>query len=360
LDIISKVDANAQGGISTFTRFFRRFTQKRNTAVFPALFGWFFTQIKLRRYTIDLDSSVLTRYGEQQGAEVGYNPTKPGRASHHPLIAFVSEVRMVANAWLRSGDSATTNNVFGFLRETIDRVLPEKEIGLLRADSGFFGGKLFEFLEERKINYIIACRMYPPLKRRIRALKDWVVVDRGIEIAEFDYETSRWFGASRRMVVVRQSVAARPTAGGKTLFDDDQALADYRYQCYVTNLDLPVVSVWQLYRGRSDAENRIKELKYDFGMKGFSLNDFWATEAAFRMVCFSYNLMALFRQVILKADSVPMLSTLRLKCFAIGSYLRTKGREKILMLSVKMERRAWMDGLFSELATFTQPFPLRI
>ena len=95
-------------------------------------------------------------------------------------------------------------------------------------------------------------------------------------------------------------------------------------------------------------------------MKGFSLNDFWATEAAFRMVCFSYNLMALFRQVILKADSVPMLSTLRLKCFAIGSYLRTKGREKILMLSVKMERRAWMDGLFSELATFTQPFPLRI
>lgn len=35
------------------------------------------------------DSSVLTRYGEQEGAARGYNPSKPGRKSHHPLMAFV-------------------------------------------------------------------------------------------------------------------------------------------------------------------------------------------------------------------------------------------------------------------------------
>jgi hypothetical protein len=44
--------------------------------------------------TLDLDSSVMTRYGEQEGAKAGYNPKKPGRASHHPLIAFMAEMRM--------------------------------------------------------------------------------------------------------------------------------------------------------------------------------------------------------------------------------------------------------------------------
>ncbi|MFQ6116251.1 MAG: hypothetical protein ACE5NG_19510 [bacterium] len=36
-----------------------------------------------------MDSTVFTRYGTQQGAERGYNPHKPGRRSHYPLLAFV-------------------------------------------------------------------------------------------------------------------------------------------------------------------------------------------------------------------------------------------------------------------------------
>jgi hypothetical protein len=39
--------------------------------------------------TLGLDSHVLVRYGEQEGAAKGYNPKKPGRPSHHPLLAFV-------------------------------------------------------------------------------------------------------------------------------------------------------------------------------------------------------------------------------------------------------------------------------
>ena len=39
--------------------------------------------------TLHLDSSVITRYGHQQGAKKGYNPKKPVRPSHHPLMAFL-------------------------------------------------------------------------------------------------------------------------------------------------------------------------------------------------------------------------------------------------------------------------------
>ena len=97
-------------GHRAFVRFFRKFNMETNTNVFRNFYQWFFDQLTFNNFTLDLDSSVVTRYGEQQGASVGYNPKKPGRKSHHPLMAFVADVEMVANFWLRSGDAHTANN----------------------------------------------------------------------------------------------------------------------------------------------------------------------------------------------------------------------------------------------------------
>jgi hypothetical protein len=77
-------------GHKCFQRYFKKFGQADNQRVFTELFNWFFKQIKFDNYTLDLDSTILTRYGNQQGAKKGYNPKKPGRNSHHPLIAFVA------------------------------------------------------------------------------------------------------------------------------------------------------------------------------------------------------------------------------------------------------------------------------
>ena len=41
-----------------------------------------------------------------------------GRNSHHPIIAFVNDAKMVANFWLRSG-YFFGNNFVGFLEETL-------------------------------------------------------------------------------------------------------------------------------------------------------------------------------------------------------------------------------------------------
>ncbi|WP_298128642.1 hypothetical protein [Ferrovum sp.] len=54
---------------------------------------------------------MITRNGEQEGAVRGYNPGRRGRASHHPLLAFVAEARMVANFWLRPGNTHSANNI---------------------------------------------------------------------------------------------------------------------------------------------------------------------------------------------------------------------------------------------------------
>ena len=65
-------------------RLFRKFTQATNGHVFERLYGWLFAQRAVDRLTLDLDSTVMTRYGRQEGAARGYNPAKPGRLSHIP------------------------------------------------------------------------------------------------------------------------------------------------------------------------------------------------------------------------------------------------------------------------------------
>ena len=162
-------------GQDTYKRFFGRFTQSMNQRVFTLMYQWFFQGLQFDNYTLDVDSSVLTRYGDQEGSRLCYNAKKPGRKSHHPLMAFVADCRMVANLWLRSGNAHSANNIFSFLEDTLHK-LQGKKIGLLRGDSGFYGEEIFRYLEECEttISYIIAARLYAPVQRQISRQRVWL------------------------------------------------------------------------------------------------------------------------------------------------------------------------------------------
>ena len=40
-------------------------------------------------YVIDIDNTVKPIFGHQEGAELGYNPQKPGRPSHNYHTFFI-------------------------------------------------------------------------------------------------------------------------------------------------------------------------------------------------------------------------------------------------------------------------------
>jgi len=344
-------------------RLFRKFTQATNERVLGSLYRWLFEQLAVDDLTLDLDSTVMTRYGQQQGAVRGYNPQKPGRPSHHPLMAFVAEVRMVANCWLRPGNSHTANNAQAFLDSTLDK-LGGKQVALLRADSGFCDNAFLQELEGKRLHYIIALRLNQPLQRALVDERGWWMLDDGIELVSFEYQAPSW-SHPRRGVGIRQHIQRRANAKGKTLslFADDPYLGQYRFAALVTDLDLPAAEIWRSYRGRADCENRIKELKYDFAADSFCMNDFWATEACLNTAMLAYNLMSLFRQAVLKAsvlysagqDVQHTLKTLRYKLFAKAGYTTRVGRKDILKLCVAMRQRQWIEGLWDRSKTFSLP-----
>lgn len=351
-------------------RLFNKFTQGTNESVMDSLYRWMFGQLSINGITLDLDSTVMTRYGAQEGAARGYNPAKRGRASHHPLMAFVADTRMIANCWLRPGNSSSANNVQAFLANTRHR-LGDKRVSLLRADSGFCDSAFLDHLDQQQLHHIIALRQIQPLQRALVNAKGWWGLQdergkpvEGIELTRFAYQANTW-SKPRWVVGIRQHIDQRAAPKGKTLnlFADDPVIGKWRFSALVTDLDLPAEAIWRLYRGRADCENRIKELKYDFAADSFNMKYFWATEAALNTVMLAYNLMSLLRQVLLKTSAVKhsstsvqhTLQTLRYKLFAKAAYITTESRKPILNLALAMQQRAWMQGLWDASTTFDLP-----
>src|SRR5690606_17160421 len=94
-----------------------------------------------------------------RGAEVGYNSHKKGSKSYHPILCFVTEMKLLVNSWLRPGSAYTSNGVCEFVKETL-AALPQKvEKVFFRADSGFFNGGLFDLLEEGKHEYLVKVKL---------------------------------------------------------------------------------------------------------------------------------------------------------------------------------------------------------
>ena|SRR5579859_4279251 len=80
---------------STIRDLFKRFMQGMVVEMYEPLRAW---QVKrlpegAGGYSLDPDSTVFERYGKQEGVKRGYNPRKPGRGSHHPLLAVLGEPR---------------------------------------------------------------------------------------------------------------------------------------------------------------------------------------------------------------------------------------------------------------------------
>lgn len=288
---------------------------------------------------LNLDSTVLVRYGNQQGAKKGYNPKKPGRPSHHPLLAFLGSGYMV-NLWNRSGNTSSGYRAVEFFEQALLCLGPSFRVRRVLCDSGFYLVKFIEWLESKGFTYIIAAPISIVLQRRINALKEWRHVAKGIEAADFYFEHAdeKW-KKKRRYVVIRQLVSEREKASGKqpSLFKECDEWKNYRISLFITNDEkLSPEDVWRKYRPRANDENSIKNLKDGFGFGGFCMKNFWATEAVMAMnALVFFNLIHyLNRNVLNLKRPLQQLKTIRGKYFIIPAQLGGGGGVKVLRLAV--------------------------
>lgn len=312
-------------------RFFARFSQGCIERCFRPLTRWLLALLKApgEGFTLDMDSTIFNREGSQEGAAKGYNPRRPGRKSHHPLLAVLAEAPFVLHAWLRSGNTAAGRGVLAFLSEAL-ALLPEGwRIRCLRADSGFFDQALLGFLEERGLHYIIVARLTQQVKRRVQgAALVWRDIGGGYAVSSFTAKLQGW-ADTRRFVVVREQVREGKDAVGRMLID----VPGYTFRIWVTNRSDDPATIWRDYNGRATVEQRIEELKNDVHASGFCTRKFFATEAAMLAAIFAYNLLAVYQAQVTPKSGYRQPSTLRAAVFVCGAVLGRISRKLVLRLA---------------------------
>jgi hypothetical protein len=313
----------------TIRNLFRRFGIAQVHQLYGPLAEWQMERLPTRTegYSLDLDSTVFERYGEQEGSLKGHNPRKHGRPSHHPLLAVLAEAHFLLHGWLRSGNCGPARGAVGFLEEALALWQQRQTIRVVRADSGFFDDELLSFLEERRLPYIVVARMTKWVQGAAQRVEQWQQLDENYSVGEFRLRLCSW-NTERRFIAVRERVRESRHSVGRKLID----VPGYTFRVFVTSQTQAAEEVWRDYNRRADVENRIAELKHDLGADGFCMQKFYATEAAFRAVLLVFNLLAEFqRAAALPGYREP--ATLRTQVLTCGAVLGRAGRRLVLHLS---------------------------
>jgi hypothetical protein len=243
------------------------------------------------RLILDLDSSVLTVFGRQEGAAVGYNPRYRGKRSYDPLLCLEANSAFLWDTELRPGNAGTWAGSVELLASCFLSVPRDIRELRVRADAGFGYDPVLTILEERAAEYAVVARMTSSLKRVLGALR-YQRLNARWEIAECEHHPSDWKEA-RRCIVARRRI--EDTEPEPTLFN----LERYLYRAWVSNSPLSAPGVWHFYEGRAGMEPRIRELREDFAMRRIPTRAFAANALYLEVVRLAYNLVTAFQRTCL-------------------------------------------------------------
>lgn len=269
---------------------------------------------------IALDSTVVPVYGEQmEGAEIGYNPTKPGRPSYHPLLAVHIDSRSVVDGLLRPGNAASNTGWEEFITRVAEACGLDPEEIIFRLDKGLTSGEIMTEIEGRDSYYLAKVSMTAPLRRRIEANRRWRSIGHGAFAASFKYQARSW-KKPRRLVVIERNVEPKKSDQGE-LFE----LFDRRYEIIATNLNLNSENIWRLYNKGAIVEQVIKEVKSDFGSASLRTDSFCANQALWLSGLIAYNLFNYIRRKSLPASfRTARLKRIALLFFNLGAKVVSK------------------------------------
>jgi hypothetical protein len=230
------------------------------------------------------DATVSVRYGlRQAGAEVGYNPHKKGRPSHHPLVGFLDTGDCVSVRW-RSGRSNCAAGIEEELPRTVQwlRAQGVKRI-TVRLDKGFFSRATIELLKALDVDFAVKMQesnTLQPFKGAFRRYAD----DPRLEVSE-----GAWSGA--RMLCVREwkDPAAGELALGPVVLKQQATV--------LTNIPgIDAVEAWRLYNRGAVVEHRIEELG-QLGVGKTAVDDLGGNRLLWSMGALAYELLHFMRTV---------------------------------------------------------------
>jgi hypothetical protein len=323
------------------------------------------------RYILDLDPTVKPLYGEQEGAEIGYNPQKPGRPSHCLHTYFIGKIRLVLDVEVRPGNETAGKYSHEGLWNLLDNSLPEHlHPSLIRGDIAYGNESTISGCEMRGKRYLFKLRQSANVKRLITEISkgcpEWADAGQGWLGCVSELRLHGW-SKSRRVVVLRRQVqrAKQKCRNGRFLTnsgDGNECLLfpeivcedeniGYEWAVLVTDLDMPVNTIAQLYRDRADCENAFDELKNQWGWGGFTTNDLKRSSMMARAIALVYNWWNIFCRLAEPEKHMEAQTSRPILQNVIGR-LASHGGRRLLHLTVIGAQALKVRATYDNISTF--------
>jgi len=315
-------------------------------------------------WILDSDVTVKPLYGHQEGAEIGYNPHKPGRPSQTYHTYMMANLRLVLDVEVQAGNQNHSTYSAPGLLALLDRLPKSCWPTFVRGDCDWGSGPIMESLEEKGMPYLFKLKKSGNVKKLVykhHCLGKWKHFKVGWEAKEDQLQLDGWSKA-RRVVIVRRRVEKdntllleKETSGQQSLalIEEPENLKLYEYAVLVTSLEHDIISVVQHYRDRADCENVFDEIKNQWGWGGYTTRDLKSCRFMARIIALIYNWWSLFvRMANPDANGHQEAITSRPLLLTGVGRLTTSGRQKTMTITSHHGRSEKIRELFQQLDQF--------
>jgi hypothetical protein len=257
---------------------------------------WQLCDFQHAQIRINIDTTVKTVYGNQQGARKGHNTKHRGKEGLRPILCFIEETREYLLGKLRKGTTVDGKEAAYFIAGIRDQLPGCVQDVLLRADGEFLCWESVQAAMQAGFKFIIANRgctpsfdpdnWYRPYQRK------------AIEYNSCLYQPGGWQVPCRFVAMRILKEPQRPSNQPQqcVLFEDVQ----YTYRIFCTDLPGPAHHVIAEYDKRADVENLVGEAKRQ-GLDMIPSAKFKNNYAFFQIVMLANNIWRYMKMIAQKS-----------------------------------------------------------
>jgi hypothetical protein len=300
---------------------------------------WQLCDFQYYQIHINIDTTVKTVYGDQQGARKGHNTKHRGKEGLRPVLGFIEETREYLLGKLRKGTTINGKEAAKFIAD-IKKHLPGcVQSVVLRADGEFLSWEAVKASLEAGFKFIIANRGCTPDFESDDWYRPWK--RKSVEYNSCIYQPMGWKQPCRFVVMRIPKMIKQPANQQQqcVLFEDDK----FTYRIFCTNLAGKAHQVIADYDKRADVENLVGEAKRE-GLDMIPSAKFKNNYAFFQIVMLAYNIWRYMKMIAQKsADNSCFVKSGALKGIVTNTV--RIARLKLLFIAAKVVSHSGRDKI---------------
>lgn len=293
---------------------------------------------KLKRLTIDIDQTARAIHGRQEGAKKGYSARDRNSKLFQVVVWTVRETKTVFKLEFLSGEKHSGNDLLNRMQKVMESLKKLDVKITVVCDSGYENIEVFEYLDSKKIQFLIAIKQFKTVKTRGKYAKYAKCKTNKGKITtilkERIFKTMKDFQFRQIFVQNRIAIDEFGQLSFKN-FDSNEFT-----NVFVTNMNLTASHVYEFYKKHAQVETIIEEMKNDFHLAISHNHKFEFNHAMSQIAAIAYNVKNMFvsdKKIFQIKNEIIKLSTLQRKLIHIPGIIVNNGGKLIL----KVEKRIY-------------------